>query len=255
MDPYLWGALLTVLVCAIAAAVVVVQARWSSSERRARYNEVNGFVFAIVGVLYAVVIAFVVMDVWDKISTAREQTYQESTALVELYWHAQYLPPAEGDAVRSLTRQYTTSVVEKDWPVMREGRMPDPNGWATLNRIRTTLESASSVEGAANEQAQAATAELQHVYEARQARLSTVDAGVPAVMWLVLLAGGLLSIVLTFMFGVPGRLGPVIIVVSFTAMVTMLLCTVYALQRPFDGAGGLTPEAFRLALARFTQIG
>lgn len=255
MSAYVWGAVLTVLACAVAGAVVRVQRRYSSSEQRERYNEVNGFVFAIVGVLYAIVIAFVVVDVWGKLATAKDQTYAESTALVEMYWHTRYLPPGDGVAARTLIRDYTANVVHADFPRMREGVAPEATGWATLDQLRTILERVSATEGPVGAQAQGAIEELQKVYEARQARVSSVHQGVPGVMWFVLVGGAFLTIALTFLFGIPSTVAHGLLIVSLTAMVTMLLWTVYVLQQPYSAAVGLNPDAYQSAVLRFDQLG
>src|ERR1700710_2530040 len=56
-----------------------------SLDRLRTNNEVAGFKFATVGVLYAVLLAFAVIIVWEKFSEAENATAQEAGAIATLY--------------------------------------------------------------------------------------------------------------------------------------------------------------------------
>ena len=66
----LWQLILAVVVIptAIAIGFQVLVRRLVGVERLALNNEVAGFIFAIIGVVYAVLLAFVVIAVWEKFS-------------------------------------------------------------------------------------------------------------------------------------------------------------------------------------------
>ena len=48
----------------------VLLRRWSSYERLSSNNEIAGFKFATVGVIYSVLVAFAVIVVWEKFNDA-----------------------------------------------------------------------------------------------------------------------------------------------------------------------------------------
>jgi hypothetical protein len=55
-----------------------------SLERLSSNNEVAGFKFATVGVLYAVLLAFAVIVVWEKFSAAEDHVALEAAAAATL---------------------------------------------------------------------------------------------------------------------------------------------------------------------------
>jgi Ni/Fe-hydrogenase subunit HybB-like protein len=78
--PNLWiflGALL-----ASGLSVYLVQRYWAHEKRR-EHTEVAGFIFAGVAVLYAVLLAFVVILGWETLNGAHATTYTEADQLSE----------------------------------------------------------------------------------------------------------------------------------------------------------------------------
>src|SRR5579872_2619180 len=50
-----------------------------------QHNEIAGFVFAVVGVVYAVLLAFLAIGVWEHFQSSEESTYQEASSLTVVY--------------------------------------------------------------------------------------------------------------------------------------------------------------------------
>ncbi len=78
----LWAAILLLVVLPTILAVLgtVLVRRCFSLDRLTINNEVAGFKFATVGVIYAVLVAFAVIVVWEKFSDAQAAVVQEGGA-------------------------------------------------------------------------------------------------------------------------------------------------------------------------------
>src|ERR687894_3034033 len=79
------------VVCAVSAAAVAGLAlvqRLVSSEQRQQHNDVAGHVYAVLGVVYAVLLALVVIAVWEQYQGARETAESEANAVAEIAWLA-----------------------------------------------------------------------------------------------------------------------------------------------------------------------
>jgi Protein of unknown function (DUF4239) len=50
------------------------------------WNKIAGFIYAALGVIYAVLMALVVIAVWEEFQTASETVEQEANALAEIFW-------------------------------------------------------------------------------------------------------------------------------------------------------------------------
>ena len=71
-------------------------------------NEVAGFKFATVGVLYAVLLAFAVIVVWEKFSDAENNVAQEAGAAATIYRLSWGIEPRQ--ALHCATRRQNTSM-------------------------------------------------------------------------------------------------------------------------------------------------
>ena len=85
-------------------------------------NEVAGFKFATVGVLYAVLLAFAVIVVWEKFAGAERTVAKEAGAVATLYRLSGGLDEDAGKAFRQNLTDYGSAVINEDWPAMERGR-------------------------------------------------------------------------------------------------------------------------------------
>ena len=65
----------------VAVAGLVVVQRLVPPERREVQNDVAGFIYAVLGVAYAVLLAFVVIAVWQDYQTAQAEVESEAHEL------------------------------------------------------------------------------------------------------------------------------------------------------------------------------
>ena len=83
----LWVAAILLVVLPMIAAMCgpVLMRRQIGLERLASNNDIAGFKFATVGVIYAVLLAFAEIVVWEKFSDAETAVVQEAGASATLY--------------------------------------------------------------------------------------------------------------------------------------------------------------------------
>src|SRR6187200_1166815 len=79
-------------------------------------NEVAGFLIAVLGVAYAVLLAFVVVVVWEDFEEARTTVEQEAHPMAIVWRDAHALPEPTRGRVMGLCRDYTRTVVQEEWP-------------------------------------------------------------------------------------------------------------------------------------------
>src|SRR3712207_1060075 len=139
-----------VVVCGACLAAVVgltVVQRLVPATIRKEQNDVAGFIYAVLGVIYAVLLALVVIAVWEEYGRARVTVEAEANATAEIFWLAHRLPEPEGPHLQELARSYAQEVVDQEWPLMEQGRTPlmehtqdTPPGWVLIDDIRATLQ-------------------------------------------------------------------------------------------------------------------
>lgn len=248
MAVYLYGALWIVLACLLAGVLLLLVFRFGDVERRAKHNDVNGLMFAIVGVLYAIVVGFVVTSQWQNVSAAQDAASQEANGVIRVYWAAEPLPAAQRDEIRVLCRRYASAVRYREWSDMSARRTVGGDGQQVLDQLGRAVHSADANNVDPNGQLGSA---MDDVLQNRQQRLSLAHQSLSGMMWFVMVAGGLLTVALAYLFGVPGRLAHLIMVVALVGTVGLLLYASYQLQYPFGQATALRPSGMEAALRLF----
>jgi hypothetical protein len=120
----------TTLVVCIGAAVysiglMLITRAVYGVDRLALNNEVAGFKFAVIGVFYAVMLAFVVIAVWDDFRKTEAAVRDEAKAVVDLHRLSFALPAAGGAGIRQHLRDYVDDVREHEWQTMAVGEPSD----------------------------------------------------------------------------------------------------------------------------------
>jgi len=64
----------------------LVAQRFVPIELRKQHNNVAGFIYAVVGIAYAVLLGLVVVAAWEQYQTTWDTTEREANELAELFW-------------------------------------------------------------------------------------------------------------------------------------------------------------------------
>src|SRR5262245_17629533 len=126
-DVPLWKpALILTLGAAVYSIGLTLLARWLYGiERLKLNNEVAGFKFAVVGVFYAVMLAFVVIAVWEDFRKTEEAVRDEAKAAVDLHRLSFALQSEGGAEIRKQLLAYLNDVREHEWATMAVGEQSD----------------------------------------------------------------------------------------------------------------------------------
>src|SRR5918994_4015680 len=150
---------------------------------RQPHNDVAGFIYAALGVIYAVLLALVVIAVWEEYQSASETVEQEANATAEIFWLGNRLPEPDGAHVQELARSYAEEVVHKEWPLMESGDQPPldqeagtPSGWNLIDDIRASLQNFEPRSGAEDQLYAKGLDQVEELADARRMRLVAAEA-------------------------------------------------------------------------------
>jgi hypothetical protein len=250
----LWlSALLIVVIPTIAAmgGPVLVRRR-IGLKRLAENNEVAGFKFAVLGVIYAVLLGFAVIVVWEKFRDAETAVVQEASGVVAIARLSEGLDPASGAIVRQRLTTYLHSVITDDWPAMASGKV-SPHANQTLNALYAAVLNVDQSTPRESATLGALLTELDVVTQGRRARLVLASGVVPGVLWAVLLAGAVVVMAFTFFFGTHSVRAQALMSGMLAAVIFMGLFVVVEIDHPYTGPVSIGPEAMQLALETFGE--
>ncbi|WP_091455848.1 bestrophin-like domain [Actinokineospora iranica] len=252
MSIYLMGLLWVLGAGLVTGAVAYFARRIGATDGSVENNEAAGQVFTIVGGLHAVLLAFVLISLFDAVNGAEDGASREADNLVAAYWSADALPEPARTDVRDLVVSYAGTVVDQEWPDMVRGTSAVAgDGAEKLDQLRKTVSQTAVTDDWQNSQKTTAADKLLEVYQARQARLSTAGSdGVSNVMWFALIAGTVMSVAMPMLFVGPRPTTHIIIVSILAGTLTLLLFATYQLQNPYAGGAKVEPTAFENVLER-----
>jgi hypothetical protein len=219
-------------------------------EVRQRQNDVAGFIYAVLGVAYAVLLALMVIAVWERWEGAKATVDDEASELAEIYWIAHQLPQPEGRHIQELAHSYAEVVVDEEWPLMAQGEF-SPKAWATIDDLRDSIQSLDSSTDDQLLLDQQALERVHGLADARRDRLLAAEEGLPAIMWVVMVGGGFIVVGFTYLFGMENNLTHILMVAALALIISSVLFTVASLNYPFRGDVHIGPDAFEQILWRF----
>ncbi len=234
-------------VFAAVASYVAVERRWASDLRK-QHNEVTGFIYAVLGLIYGVLIAYVVVVVWQGFHTAQLTTEQEANAVADLYSLAEDLPAGWGLQVREVARAYAQSVIEDEWPLLGQGQA-SPRSTELASSLGRAVRAADPQ--TAREQVIFGHAITVHqsLLDNRRLRLFQSRTGIQPILWIVLISGGVLTVAFTYLFGVSSTRSHALMIAALAATISGSLFMIQATDYAYSGDIRVLPTPFERVLA------
>jgi hypothetical protein len=253
-----YGVLVVGGVCLLALAGFELVQRLVPADARQRHNDVAGFIYAALGVIYAVLLALVVIAVWEEYAAASDTVEQEANAAADIFWLADGLPEPRGTHVQELVRSYAEEVAHREWPLMEQGQAPlmtqqrgTPTGWTIIDEIRQDIQGFEPRTKAEEQLYAEGLDQVDTLSDARRMRLVAAEEGVPGVLWAVLIFAGIAVVGFTYLFGLENTWAHRLMVMTLAAVIGLVLFTIGALEYPFSGGARIGTGAFELILERF----
>ena len=224
----------------------VLLRRLTTAPKDDRHNEVAGFIFATVGVLYAVLLAFTVIIVWEQYLAAESAVSQEAAALITVAHDASSFPESAHGKVYDQLLAYAQYVMNEEWRTMDEATLEHEESTGALAAINTIWSIYRSLPPS---QVDPHTTEsLDNLSTQRAVRLESNVAALPDVLWYGLLLGAMVTI----SFGLVLHMDNVKLHAALTAMLAGLIATciwmIVMVNHPFAGDVHVSTAAFQHAI-------
>lgn len=212
-----------------------------------RHNEITAPVHAAISVMYAVLVGFVIIATWEQYNEAEEVIVTEANQIFALNRDFSNMAAVYRDRVDSSLSSYTKTVVDVEWKMMMAGSMDNFNNrsyeilWKQMGTINPQDDSERMwIEKAVDR--------LNKLDEARGERIMLVERHIPTMMWMFLIAGGVIVILFTSLFGSETLSMSLITNIPLAMIIGFMLYLINELDYPFDGNLRIHDEAFRHVL-------
>ena len=221
--------------------MLLARRRWGI-DRLKLNNEVAGFKFSVIGVLYAVLLAFAVIVVWESFSDSEGQVTAEAGAAATLYRLADGFDVPGARTLHQRVTDYIDSAVRDDWPAMAHGEGSEATTRA-LDALHAEAMRLPVDDARAGAIVYEILYQLDQLTQARRARVDAAAGFVPWVIWMVLFLGGILTVGFTHFFGTRNLLAQTLMTGILTVLIGSTLLVVVAIDHPFAGSVQVPPDA------------
>ncbi|WP_186763051.1 bestrophin-like domain [Lentzea tibetensis] len=249
----MWDVVLVVTLTAGAVCIaVLIVDRIVPVARRVPYNELSGHFFAAVGAFYAILLAFVVVAVWEDMNAAKDNTYVEANALPGLYFSSTQFSERDKAEFQDIAVTYAREVIDDEWPMLAHGEA-SPRVDDVAKRMRKVLLQLDPQTPKQEALYSAMIERVNVINSARRDRLNEAKPSIPGYLWFGLIVGALLVVGIALFFGAPRPMPHTIMVIVFAMLVSGSLYYAHLMDHPFAGTTTVTPDAFRIALRQMGQ--
>jgi hypothetical protein len=231
----------------LSVGLLVVVRRLVPIETLEQQHEVAGVCFAVLGGLYGIILAFVLVSSWERFEQARAQTELEANAVADLYRHAEGFEEPTRTQLADAVIAYLHDVVGDEWPAMAEGRFSEPTQKRYYDLWDVVLKSRPDP-GWEVALYQATIGKLDDLADGRRHRLIYMRTSLPAPVWAFLIVFGIATVGFTYFFGMRSLVAQVVITALLASTIACTLVLVTETQHPFSGAMRVSDAAFRVTL-------
>ena len=208
------------------------------------------------GILFALLVGFVAVEVWNNFDKAKAAVTTEASALRAVVLLAGAFPDEQRTRIYALVNRHIDESVNKEWPEMAEQR-------ATLAILPTALIEALHVTlglKPADDSQRAAQLEmlkeLHIALDARRQRIVISEFAVGTVKWLGILLMGLCTLVAIAMVHSDNRRACAITLMLFATGIALSVLMISAYSRPyFAGGYFVAPELLKQVIPSEVPFG
>ena len=225
---------------------IYIRRKVHAAELKANHD-IAGFTFGVVGVVYAVLLGFVVINVWEDFSSSQELCEDEANRIINVYRDVSVLPGAERVAIHHNLRSYADSIVKEEWKDLAEGK-ESKNVERLLNETWNALHSARVTTDKEKIFYQSAISRLSDADNLRAKRILSSRRSLHPLLYLALIAGGMLSTAFVYFFAHERMFAQILIIGSLSFIVSLFIFLIITIDNPFVGNFSIKPDAMEHAI-------
>ena len=236
----------------VAGSIGFVVAALAVNERAKGFKAVSPGILPPLGILFALLVGFIAVEVWGNFAKAKTAVETEASALRAVVLLAGAFPDQNRMSIYALVNRHIDESVNKEWPEMAQQRM-------TLAALPTALIEALHETLAlkpADESQRAAQSEmvkeLHTALDARRQRIVISESALGTVKWLGILLQGFCTLVAIAVVHSDNRLARALTLTLFATGIALSVLLIAAYSRPFTTVG---PELLKQVIPSQVPFG
>jgi hypothetical protein len=206
-------------------------------------NDVVGYYLGAVGVFYGIALGLIAVGSWQNHTDVDNRVSLEAATISALRSDVRSLPAPQSTELAGHLNEYIEFLIHCAWQSHAEGRATKAGDY--IRPFRETLNSFQPANaGQANLQAESMR-QFNEVLRLKRLRDDAPAHGLPTAIWVVVIFGGVLNLVFTWMFVITPLRVHIILNALIATVIGLLIFLIAAMDAPFRGSLQVTPAAFQ----------
>lgn len=209
------------------------------------HHDVTDPLLAVIGTLFAILLGFMLANSMQRFEQARTNVEREAEGIGDIFRLSDAMPTELKTKIQKSCMDYTNTVIDDEWPKLQAGGISPAAGEIISDLWQECIAYPPVTQGQSNIH-QVILQAMQQTGECRRTRLAELKYTLPPTLWLIIIFGGLTTIVFTFFFAI----NSLRLQILMTSIVTILIClNIYVLagyDAPFSGDIALTTAPFEV---------
>jgi hypothetical protein len=184
---------------------------------------------------YGLLLAFVLGASLTSFNTANQQTVAEADTVVSLSNLSQLLPTPDGPTFRTGLVCYASTVVNHEFPAMKNGDTSISDDDAALNHLYRVMPEPSTVDPRDGLTTDTMIQQLSNLANQRGSRIRAAGSSLPTLLWIMLIGGGVIVLLaLTAMTYADRVWAQFSLLTAVAAIILSAIFLIATLQKPFQ---------------------
>jgi hypothetical protein len=215
-------------------------------------------IYAVLGTIYAVLVAFSVSGVWQNYCASETAVTSEVAALIDLVHMVQASTSEKAELIKSLAINYMNEVISTEWNILALGRIQDSLSFQSKTftitaRIINEVQTIEPVNARDNVIFSHVLMLMTKWLDARRTRLMLSIGNIAKALWPLLIAG---AVILSAFHGLFITREPILwstLLLFFSSIIGLSFYLIFTLDCPFAGTPAVDSGPFKWALALLTK--
>ena len=219
-------------------------------------HQVSDPMVAVIGMLFAILLGFVLANSMDRFEQARSTVIEEAGAAGDILRLSAGLPPTVGVRIHNKCLRYVDSVIDDDWKSMQSDKLSEKTQGLFSELWKEGVRLAPQTQGESNLH-QSMIDALKVASECRRTRTAQLTYRIPQNLWIVVLVGAVTTVMFTYFLAVENLKVQIFMTSVVTLVIGLNIYMLSGYDAPYSGDICITPapfEAIRLVFKPLPEI-
>ncbi len=250
MHPYLLRATINLTVLFVLLCGNLLVRRYCARDN-IDHDAVNG-ASAIISMMYAIFIGFVIFASVNNLATAEDSARTEAHLVSTVNYDASFLPKPVNGEVQQILKSYLNDVVNKEWPAMKQGKV-DNSGLESLKQLKILLlhNKPANADSAAVNVWTDVMQQTNNLFQEHEDRINfSQNLSLSTGVWYCLISATLVMLISSSFFFFKDKRKYVVLLACVGIITGLLLFLETSINFPYRGYYGVSADGFKALLTQ-----